>query len=62
MDKATGYGLRVEDREISLNVPDVVKIVGIFESINTDSPTLDRLTFPSGLNLNVTAIVVKNYR
>ena len=33
MDKATGYGLRVEDREISLNVPDVVKIIGIFESI-----------------------------
>ena len=57
MDKATGYGLRVEDREISLNVPDVVKIVGIFESINTDSPTLDRLTFPSGLNLDTAAIV-----
>jgi len=57
MDQATGYGLRVEDREISLNVPDVVKIVGVFESIDTDSPTLDRLTFPSGLNLNTTAIV-----
>ena len=26
MDKAAGYGLRVEDREISLNVPDVVKL------------------------------------
>ena len=57
MDKATGYGLRVEDREISLNVPDVVKIVGIFESIDTNSPTLDRLTFPSGLSLDTTAIV-----
>ena len=57
MDKATGYGLRVEDREISLNVPDVVKIIGIFESIDTNSPTLDRLTFPSGLNLDTTAIV-----
>ena len=57
MDKSTGYGLRVEDREISLNVPDVVKIVGIFESIDTNSPTLDRLTFPDGLNLDTTAIV-----
>ena len=57
MEQATGYGLRVEDREISLNVPDVVKIVGIFESIDADSPILDRLTFPSGLNLNVAAIV-----
>ena len=57
MDKSTGYGLRVEDREISLNVPDVAKIVGVFESIDTDSPTLDRLTFPSGLDLDTTAIV-----
>ena len=57
MDKATGYGLRVEDREISLNVPDVAKIIGVFESINSNSPTLDRLIFPSGLNLNTTAIV-----
>jgi len=57
MDKATGYGLRVEDREISLNVPDVAKVIGVFESIDTESPTLDRLTFPDGLNLNTTAIL-----
>ena len=57
MDKSTGYGLRVEDKEISLNVPDVVKIIGVFESIDTNSPTLDRLTFPDGLNLDTTAIV-----
>ena len=57
MDKSTGYGLRVEDKEISLNVPDVVKVVGVFESIDTNSPTLDRLTFPDGLNLDTTAIV-----
>ena len=57
MDKSTAYGLRVEDREISLNVPDVAKVIGVFESIDTNSPTLDRLTFPSGLNLDTTAIV-----
>ena len=57
MDKATGYGLRVEDREISINYCDVTKVIGVFESTNTDSPTLDRLTFPSGLNLNSTAIL-----
>ena len=57
MDKSTGYGLRVEDKEISLNVPDVAKIIGVFESIDADSPTLDKLTFPSGLNLDTTAIV-----
>ena len=57
MEKASGYGLRVEDKEISLNVPDVAKIVGVFESIDSDSPILDRLTFPDGLNLNTTAIL-----
>ena len=57
MDQASGYGLRVEDREISLNIPDVVKIVGVFESINSNSPVLDKLTFPSGLSLNTAAIL-----
>ena len=57
MDKATGYGLRVEDREISLNKPDVAKVLGVFESTDQNSPTLDKLTFPAGLNLDTTAIV-----
>ena len=57
MDKATGYGLRVEDKEISLNIPDVVKVLGVFESTNTNVPTLDRLIFPDGLDLNNTAIL-----
>ena len=51
------YGLRVEDEEISLNTPDVVNIVAILESKNTNTPVLDRLTFVSGLNLNTNAIV-----
>ena len=57
MDKATGYGLRVEDREISLNKPDVAKVLGVFESTDQNSPTLDKLTFPDGLNLDTTAIL-----
>ena len=57
MSKGTGYGLRVEDKEISLNYPDVVKVIGVFESIDTNSPTLDKLTFPSGLDLNINAIL-----
>jgi len=51
------YGLRVEDEEISLNVPDVVNIVAILESKNKSTPSLDKLTFVSGLNLNTDAIV-----
>ena len=57
MTKSTGYGLRVEDREISLNYPDVAKIIGVFESIDSNSPSLDKLTFPSGLNLDTNAIL-----
>ena len=36
---------------------DVAKVIGIFESIDTNSPTLDKLTFPDGLSLNTTAIL-----
>ena len=51
------YGLRVEDREISLNVPDVVKVVAVYESKTTADPDLPALTFVSGLNLNTNAII-----
>jgi hypothetical protein len=51
------YGLRIEDEEISLNVPDVAKIVGIFESLDSNPAQLDRLIFPSGTSLNSTVIV-----
>ena len=57
MSQATGYGLRVEDREISLNKPDVAKILGVFESTDQNSPVLDKLTFPDGLSLDTTAII-----
>lgn len=51
------YGLRVEDEEISLNIPDVVNIVRIYESLNTEFPTFDKLTFISSLNLITSAIL-----
>ena len=47
------YGTRIEDREISLNVPDVVKVISVYESTNTSAPVLDKLTFVSGLGLDV---------
>jgi len=37
------YGLRVQDEEISLNVPDVVRVVGVFESKTTDDPQLPKI-------------------
>ena len=51
------YGLRVEDEEISLNVPDVVKVIAVYESKNTATPVLDKLTFVSGLSLNTNTII-----
>jgi hypothetical protein len=34
------YGLRVQDKELSLNVPDVIAVKGIFESSSTSDPNL----------------------
>ena len=51
------YGLRVEDREISLNNCDVVNVAAVLESRDSSAPTLDKLTFVSGLGLQDNAIV-----
>jgi hypothetical protein len=57
LTKNSFYGLRVEDKEISLNRPDVVKVTKVFESLNNIKPVFDKLTFISGLNLTISAIV-----
>ena len=54
---SNAYGLRVEDRQISLNVPDVSKIIAVYESKTTAIPTLDALTFVSGLSLNTNVVI-----
>ena len=54
---STYFGTRVEDSSISLNLPDIVEIVGVYESLNTSSPTLDSITFPTGLNLDTASIL-----
>jgi len=51
------YGLRIEDSEISLNYPDVVQVVAVYESLNSSAPILDKLTFVSGLNLDTQSIL-----
>jgi len=37
------YGMRVQDGEISLNYPDVVKVIAVLESLDTGMPTLDSI-------------------
>ena len=49
---STVYGLRIEDDEISLNVPDVESVIGIFESSSSSTPTLPAITI-IGLNSNI---------
>jgi hypothetical protein len=39
------YGVRVEDQDISLNVPDVSEVIAIYESTNSSEAILDKLTF-----------------
>jgi hypothetical protein len=51
------YGLRVQDDEISLNYPDVAKIIGVFESLNDNLPKLDQLTFSSLVNISNNSII-----
>jgi hypothetical protein len=54
------YGLRVQDEEISLNYPDVVKIISIYESFDSSAPTLDRIQFGSSANVSTNAIIGEN--
>lgn len=54
------YGLRVQDREISLNYPDVNSVLAVYESLNSDAPILDKLTFSSIFAIGDNAIVGEN--
>ena len=54
------YGVRVQDEEISLNYPDVVKVIAVYESLGTSDPTLDEITFESTPNVKDNAIIGEN--
>ena len=54
------YGLRVQDEEICLNYPDVVRVIAIYESLDTSAPVLDKLSFSSIANVDNNAIVGEN--
>ena len=55
------YGLRVQDEEISLNVPDVTNVVAVYESLNTANPTLDTLEFTSTADVTNNAVIGENF-
>ena len=41
------YGTRVQDAEICLNVPDVIRVLGVYESNDTSDPQLPSITMAS---------------
>ena len=46
------YGTRVQDKTISLNVPDVVRVIGIFESGTTSDAVLPNIQLIGDTNTN----------
>ncbi len=57
------YGTRVQDREVSLNTADVVRISAIFESSTSGDPSIPTATFSglNGPNSNNTDIIKGEY-
>jgi len=51
------YGTRVEDLEISLNVPDATNVVAVYESLDAQTPSLDSLTIVANLGLDTKTVI-----
>lgn len=54
------YGLRVQDEEISLNYPDAVKIISVYESFDSNDPVLDKIQFNPTSIVSTNAIIGEN--
>jgi hypothetical protein len=54
------YGLRVQDEDISLNYPDVSKVLAVYESLNSNDPSFDIIEFPIIANVGSNAIIGEN--
>ena len=55
------YGLRVQDEDISLNYPDVSKVISVYESLNSSDPSFDVIEFPVIANVGSNAIIRRKY-
>jgi len=54
------YGLRVQDEEISLNYPDAVKIISVYESFDSSAPVVDQIQFGASSDVSTNAIIGEN--
>ena len=57
----TAYGLRVQDNEISLNVPDVARVLAVYESTDGTQPTFDNFEFTSSATVGTNVILGENF-
>jgi hypothetical protein len=54
------YGLRVQDEEICLRYPDVIRVLAVYESLDSSLPTFDKLNFSSLYNISTNSIIGEN--
>ena len=54
------YGLRVQDEDISLNLPDVSEVLAVYESTDLNDPILTRIEFSSISAVDTNALIGEN--
>ena len=54
------FGLRVQDKRISLNYPDVAKVIAVYESVDGTTPTLDKVKFSASAGVLTNAVIGEN--
>jgi hypothetical protein len=60
LEESDIYGIRIQDQEICLNYPDVVNIVAVYESLNSQYPVFDKLIFSNAVGTENTIKVGEN--
>jgi hypothetical protein len=51
------YGTRVQDKQISLNVPDAVRVLAVYESTTTSNPSLPNIQISGNENNNQNYVI-----
>ena len=60
LDYSEYYGIRVQDKEICLNYPDVSKVISVYESLDAGEPTFDKVQFNASAAVHTNAVIGEN--
>ena len=60
LTKSPYYGLRVQDKEICLNYPDVANVFAVYQAIDENSVSLDTLNLFTNADINDSVILGEN--